>query len=84
MFYQTFEVFTAVKIMLCSDGLLYRVIWLVFTNVHEEGIAPTFRIYWILTSCRLVVKIKESRNRPGVARGVAGDLGSQIFMTFGT
>jgi hypothetical protein len=30
------------------------------------------------------VKVKESRNRPGVPQRVPGDLGSQIFMTFGT
>jgi hypothetical protein len=30
------------------------------------------------------VKIKESRNRPGVAQRVPGSLGSQISMTFGT
>ena len=29
-------------------------------------------------------KVKESRNRPGVAQRVPGGLGSQIFMTFGT
>jgi hypothetical protein len=28
--------------------------------------------------------LKVSRNRPGVARRVPGDLGSQIFMTFAT
>jgi hypothetical protein len=32
----------------------------------------------------LKVKVKESRNRPGVAQRVPGGLGSQIFMTFGT
>jgi hypothetical protein len=32
----------------------------------------------------LKVKVKESRNRPGVAQSVPGCLGSQIFMTFGT
>jgi len=32
----------------------------------------------------LIVKVKESRNRLGVAQGVLGGLGSQIFMTFGT
>jgi hypothetical protein len=30
------------------------------------------------------VKLKESRNRPGMAQSVQGGLGSQIFMTFGT
>jgi hypothetical protein len=30
------------------------------------------------------VKVVESRNRPGVAERVPGDLGSQIFMTFDT
>jgi hypothetical protein len=30
------------------------------------------------------VKVKESRNRPGVTQRVPGRLGSQIFMTFGT
>jgi hypothetical protein len=29
-------------------------------------------------------KVKESRNRPGVAHRVPGGLDSQIFMTFGT
>jgi hypothetical protein len=29
-------------------------------------------------------KVKESRNRPGVAQRVPGGLGSQISMTFGT
>ena len=29
-------------------------------------------------------KVKQSRNRPGVAQRVPGGLDSQIFMTFGT
>ena len=32
----------------------------------------------------IMVKVKESRNRPGVAQRVPGGLGSQIFMTFHT
>ena len=39
---------------------------------------------WPLTEVMLKVKVKESRNRPGVAQRVPGGLGSQIFMTFGT
>ena len=31
-----------------------------------------------------VLKVKQSRNRPGVAQRVPGSLGSQISMTFGT
>jgi len=30
-----------------------------------------------------VKRLKQSRNRPGVAQRVPGGLGSQIFMTFG-
>jgi hypothetical protein len=32
----------------------------------------------------LKVKVKQPRNRPGVAKRVPGGLGSQISMTFGT
>jgi hypothetical protein len=31
-----------------------------------------------------LLKVKQSRYRPGVAQRVLGGLGSQIFMTFGT
>jgi len=34
--------------------------------------------------CEVKVKVKQSRNRPGVAQSVPGGLGSQISMTFGT
>jgi hypothetical protein len=31
----------------------------------------------------IVIKVKEFRNRPGVAQRLPGDLGSQIFVTIG-
>jgi hypothetical protein len=33
---------------------------------------------------KVLIKVKQSRNRPGVAQRVPGGLASQIFMTFGT
>jgi hypothetical protein len=33
---------------------------------------------------KVKVKVKESRNRPGVVQRFSGCLGSQISMTFGT
>jgi hypothetical protein len=38
--------------------------------------------YILYLSCK--VKVKESRNRPGVAQRLPGGFGSQISMTFGT
>ena len=35
-------------------------------------------------NAQIKVKVKDSRNRPGVAQRVPGGLGSQIFMTFST
>ena len=32
----------------------------------------------------IIIKVKESRNRPGVAQRVPGGLGFQISVTFGT
>jgi hypothetical protein len=37
-----------------------------------------------LLMSKVKVKVKSSRNRPGVAQRVPGGLVSQIFMTFGT
>ena len=39
---------------------------------------------WDFLLLNVKVKVKQSRNRPGVAQRVTGGLGSQIFMTFGT
>ena len=36
------------------------------------------------TLVNIKVKVKPSRNRPGVAKRVLGGLDSQIVMTFGT
>jgi hypothetical protein len=64
--------------------LLIKVWFLVTTNnivtfVILNTTKPTTAIIIII-----ITKIKQSRNRPGVAQRVPGDLGSQIFMTFGT
>jgi hypothetical protein len=40
-------------------------------NHHHQGA-------YYLSSLKLKVKVKESRNRPGVAQRVSGALGSQI------
>ena len=39
---------------------------------------------WYTHHIHTYIKVKESRNRPGVAQRVPGGLGSQISMTFGT
>jgi hypothetical protein len=39
---------------------------------------------WKSVSRNEEIKVKQSRNRPGVAQRVPGGLDSQIFMTFGT
>ena len=54
-------------------------------TVHSDGrtqIVIRARLVWWEGSSK--VKVKDSRNRPGVAPRVPGGLGSQIFMTFGT
>jgi hypothetical protein len=46
-----------------------------------------FSIRWIWSNYAhkwITGKVKESRNRPGVAKRVPGGLGSQVSMTFGT
>jgi hypothetical protein len=50
---------------------------------EEEGMCDC----WVTSLLNLMiikVKVKESRNRTGVAQRVPGGLCSQIFMTFGT
>jgi len=51
-------------------------------------------VFWFLSNSTIIriflphkvidKKVKESRNRPGVAQSVPGGLDSQISMTFGT
>jgi hypothetical protein len=41
-------------------------------------------VTYVFSDVSVKVKVKESRNRPGVAQRVPGGLGSQISMTFGT
>jgi hypothetical protein len=41
------------------------------------------KLHWML-GCYMLIKVKESCNRPSVAQRVTGGLGSQISMTFGT
>jgi hypothetical protein len=40
--------------------------------------------WWIENKNIKKVKVEQSRNRPDVVQSVAGGLGSQISMTFGT
>ena len=62
-------------------------------NLGRNGIANIDKSRYTLHRFSLLLllwrnffywKVKESRNRPGVAQRVTGGLGSQIFMTFNT
>jgi len=44
----------------------------------------TCSVVYMVWAHIIKVKVKQCRNRPGVAQRVPGGLGSQIFMTFGT
>jgi len=53
----------------------------------KENVAPyqpTKAQSWSTSRGIAILKVKQSRNRPGVAQRLPGGLGSQIFMTFGT
>jgi hypothetical protein len=58
----------------CTKSLLIHKHKTVYTFHPQEDVH---------TKEYIKVKVKESRNRPGVARRVPGGLGSQIFMIFG-
>jgi hypothetical protein len=50
-----------------------------------QAIIFTFDKLWQPQTCFIIkVKVKKSRNGPGVAQRVPGGLGSQISMIFGT
>ena len=87
-------------LILLTDGVMHgnsniKCKWM-FTN-HMRTFQASKSLYTItrMKCCSLLikynlcfykvkVKIKQSRNRRGVAQRVAGDLGSQISMTFST
>ena len=60
--------------------MLYRNI----RNTNLVCVTEERRELEIKISKLVKVKVKESRNRVGVALRVPGGLGSQIYMTFGT
>jgi hypothetical protein len=45
---------------------------------------PLCEVKVMYVCSKFITKVKQSRNRPGVAQSVPGGLGSQIFMTFCT
>jgi hypothetical protein len=54
---------------------------------HRRAGVWAFLAYWFSAVFNYVlvkVKVQESRNRPGVAQRIPGDLGSQISMTLST
>ena len=53
--------------------------WILVSHLKQR----TFSEGRTCTVERTYKKVKQSRNRPGVAQSVPGDLGSQISMTFG-
>jgi len=58
-----------------------------YRYTHFPKYVPGFVVAYILIDLDvplLQLKVKQSRNRPGVAQRVSGGLVSQIFMTFGT
>jgi hypothetical protein len=56
---------------------------LITTVIMLEISTFTMKMF-IYCTTNIYIKVKVSRNRPGVAQRVPGVLGSQIFMKFGT
>jgi hypothetical protein len=61
-----------------SEGILHRTLK-EFTDITWQVLGERFKIGF-----KILKKLKQSRNNPGVARRVPRGLGSQISMIFGT
>ena len=73
------------KMFLCTDQNHFICKNTDFHTVESTSSSIYFRILFTYVSLALTVTLcMESRNRPSVAQRIAGGLGSQISMTFGT
>ena len=66
-----------------ATGVEGKYIYIVEISALQENVKNVSRDRYNHT-ININVKVKVSRDRPGVARSVPGGLGSQIFITFGT
>jgi hypothetical protein len=79
------KLFVAEKIKICSLKIFILSATIRPLDSAVRGGRPTHPTYVAaFVRLHLKVKLKGSRNRPGVAQRVPGGLDSQISMTFGT